>query len=390
MKTAYFDAFSGLSGDMVVGALLDAGADFAALERAIATLGMSGYRMNVRAKTVSGIVASKFDVEVTEPQPERHLSEVVAMIERGNLATPVTRSAIAIFEALAAAEARVHRTTLEHVHFHEVGAVDSIIDVVGAAWGLDQLGLARILVSPLPMGQGFAKSRHGTIPVPPPATVELMTGFAVRLGDGEAEMVTPTGAAIVSALGHAAPANLNFAIERIAYGAGTKDFADRPNVLRLIIGEERGQFATDELVEIAANIDDLNPQIYGHLRDRLFAAGARDVTLTPTIMKKGRPGITLAVLVEASLREGLAAIIFAETSTIGLRFHQVSRLKLKRRTLEVETRFGMIRVKLSGQDATPATLAPEFEDCRTAAIRHNVPLKRVMEEATAAARRMLS
>jgi pyridinium-3,5-bisthiocarboxylic acid mononucleotide nickel chelatase len=390
MKTAYFDAFSGLSGDMIVGALLDAGADFATLERVIATLGMTGYRMNVRAKTVSGIVATKFDVEVTEPQPERHLSEIVAMIQRGSLAPPVTRGAIAIFEALAAAEARVHRTTPEHVHFHEVGAVDSIIDVLGAAWGLDQLGLARILVSSLPMGKGFAKSRHGIIPVPPPATVELMAGFAVRLGDGEAEMVTPTGAAIVNALGQAAPANLNFAIERIAYGAGTRDFADRPNLLRLIIGEERGQFATDELVEIAANIDDLNPQIYGHLSDRLFAAGARDVTLTPTIMKKGRPGITLAVLVEAARREELAAIIFAETSTIGLRFHPVSRLKLERRTLEVETRFGTIRVKLSGMAATPATLAPEFEDCRTAAIKNNVPLKRVIEEATAAARRMLS
>lgn len=390
MKTAYFDAFSGLSGDMIVGALLDAGADFAALERALATLGMSGYRLSVRPKSASGIVATKFDVEVTETQPERHLSEIAAMIRRGGLGPTVVHRALSVFEALAAAEARVHRTTPEHVHFHEVGAVDSIIDVVGAAWGLEQLSIGQILVSPLPMGKGFTKSRHGIIPVPPPATLELMAGFAVKLGDGEAEMVTPTGAAIVQALGRPAPAHLSFAVERIAYGAGTRDFTDRPNLLRLIIGEETGQFAADELVEIAANIDDLNPQIYGHVSDRLFAAGARDVTITPTIMKKGRPAVTLAVLAEAAARERLAAILFAETSTIGVRFHPVSRLKLDRRLVEVATRFGAIHVKVSGDAANPATLAPEYEDCRKAALTHDVPLKLVIEEAATAARRMLS
>jgi uncharacterized protein (TIGR00299 family) protein len=390
MNTAYLDAFSGLSGDMIVGALLDAGAAFAEFQRAIETLGMRGYRMSARQKSASGIVATKFDVEVMEPQPERHLSEIVTMIKRGALSPKVAGNAIAVFEVLAEAEARVHRTTPDKVHFHEVGAVDSIIDVVGAAWGLDQLGLERVLVSPLPMGQGFAKSRHGTIPVPPPATLELMNGFTVRLGDGEAEMVTPTGAAIVKALGVPAPASLSFEVSRVAYGAGSKDFADRPNLLRLIIGNETGHFAADELIEIAANIDDLNPQIYSHVTDRLFAAGARDVTITPTIMKKGRPGVTLAVLAEADTRDRVAAILFAETSTIGVRFHPVSRLKLTRRTLEAETRFGIIRVKVSGESPLPASIAPEYEDCRTAAITHGVPLKHVIEEAVVAARRMLS
>jgi uncharacterized protein (TIGR00299 family) protein len=390
MKTAYFDAFSGLSGDMIVGALLDAGADFAALERAITTLGMTGYRLSVRPKSAGGIVGIKFDVAVTEAQPERHLSEIVAMIRGGEVGPAVVQRAISVFETLAAAEARVHRTTPEQVHFHEVGAVDSIIDVVGAAWGLDQLGIEEILVSPLPMGKGFAKSRHGIIPIPPPATIELMAGFAVKLGDGESEMVTPTGAAIVRALGRPAPADLSFAVERIAYGAGTKDFTDRPNLLRLMIGHETGQLAFDELVEIAANIDDLNPQIYGHVSDLLFAAGARDVTITPTIMKKGRPAVTVAVLAEPAARERLAAILFAETSTIGVRFHPVSRLKLDRRMIDVETRFGVIRVKVSGEAAHPATLAPEYEDCRKAALAHDVPLKLVIDEAAAAARRMLS
>ncbi len=390
MKTGYFDAFSGLSGDMIVGALLDAGADFAALEQAIATLGMSGYRLASRPKSRNGIVATKFDVEVSTPQPERHLGEIVAMIRAGALAPAVTGNAIAIFEALAEAEARVHRTTPDHVHFHEVGAVDSIIDVVGAAWGIDQLGLERLLVSPLPMGQGFAKSRHGTIPIPPPATVELLTGFPVKLGDGEAEMVTPTGAAIIRALAHPAPATMTFQVSKVAYGSGTKDFSDRPNLLRLLIGVESASFGTDELVEIAANIDDLNPQIYDHVSERLFAAGARDVTLTPTIMKKGRPGVILAVLAEPAARERIASIIFAETSTIGLRFYPVSRFKLDRRVLEAETRFGTIRVKLSGDPAQPATLAPEYDDCRKAAVTHDVPLKLVIEEAAAVARRMLS
>ena len=390
MKTVYFDAFSGLSGDMIVGALLDAGADFAALERAIATLGVRGYRLATRPLARSGIVATKFEVEVLEPQPERHLGEIVAMIKRGALEPAVTANAIAIFEALATAEARVHRTTPEHVHFHEVGAVDSIIDVVGAAWCIDQLGLERILVSPLPMGQGFAKSRHGTIPVPPPATMELLTGFPLRLGDGESEMVTPTGAAIIKALAHPASSIVNFEVNKIAYGAGTKDFSDRPNLLRLLIGHEGEGLATDDLIEIKANIDDLNPQIYDHVSDRLFAAGARDVTLTPTIMKKGRPGVILTVLAEPAAREQLAAIIFAETSTIGLRFHPVSRLKLDRRIITAETRFGLIRVKVSGGSADPLTLSPEYDDCRKAAVTHEAPLKRVIEEAVSAARRMLS
>ena len=351
---------------------------------------MRGYRLATRPLSRSGILATKFEVEVSEAQPERHLGEIVAMIKRGTMALSVTARAIKIFEVLAEAEARVHRTTPDHVHFHEVGAVDSIIDVVGAAWALDQLGLERLYVSPLPMGKGFAKSRHGTIPVPPPATIELLTGFPVKLGDGESEMVTPTGAAIIKALAQPAPDKFAFEVSKIAYGAGAKDFSDRPNLLRLLIGNERTRFGTDDLIEIAANIDDLNPQIYDHLSDRLFAAGARDVTLTPTVMKKGRPGVVLTVLVEPAARERMAEIIFAETSSIGLRFHPVSRLKLDRRIIEATTRFGTIRVKVSGHPAHPMTLSAEYDDCRKAAVAHEAPLKLIIEEAVAAARRMLS
>ncbi|MBF6571102.1 MAG: nickel pincer cofactor biosynthesis protein LarC [Candidatus Binataceae bacterium] len=375
---------------MMVGALIDAGADLAGLERAVAGLGLSGYRIGVRRKDVSGIAAVKFDVKVSEAQPERHLGEIDAMIDRAGLSARTTRDAHAIFAALAAAEAKVHRTSPDQVHFHEVGAVDSIIDIVGTAWALEQLEVAAMVVSGLPMGTGFARSRHGVIPVPAPATAELLAGFPLRLGDGPAEMVTPTGAAIVKALARPAPPIMNYEIDRIGYGAGARQFADRPNLLRLILGRASGEFAVDELVEVAANIDDLNPQIYGHVSDRLFAAGARDVTITPTIMKKGRPGVTLAVLAEARARDEIARVIFAETSTIGLRFHPVARLKLERRVLEVDTRFGKLRVKVAGADGgAPQTVAPEYDDCRVAALEYGTPIKLVIEEALAAARRAL-
>jgi uncharacterized protein (TIGR00299 family) protein len=381
MRIAYFDAFSGLSGDMIAGALLDAGADFDALKSVVDALQLRGCKLSTRRKAVSGIEALKFEVEVLEPQPERHLHDIRTIIQGAGIASKVARDAIRVFELLADAEAKIHHTTPEQVHFHEVGAVDSIVDIVAAAWGLDQLDVSGVLVSALPMGSGFAKSRHGIIPVPAPATSELLVGFPVRLNDGSSEMVTPTGAAILKAFARPAAGVLPFEIERVGYGAGSKDFPDRPNVLRMMLGHQGSTFDADELIEIAANIDDLNPQIYDHVCERLFAAGARDVTITATIMKKGRPGVILSILAEPALREHMAQIIFAETSTIGIRFHSVSRLKLPRKTLTIDTRFGAIRVKVSGAGSAPLTITPEYDDCRRAALAHHVPLKLVMDEA---------
>lgn len=390
MKTAYFDAFSGLSGDMIAGAMLDAGADLAELKSVVAALRLRGCRLSTRRKSVSGIEALKFEVDVLEPQPERRLSDIRAIIEGAGIAPNIARDALRVFELLAEAEAEVHHTTPEDVHFHEVGAVDSIVDIVTAAWGFNQLGLGQVWVSTLPLGTGFAKSRHGIIPVPAPATVALLAGFPVRVNDGSSEMVTPTGAAVVKAFARPAPSPLQFEVERIGYGAGSKDFADRPNVLRLLIGRESAAFEFDELLEIVANIDDLNPQIYDHVCERLFGAGARDVTITSAIMKKGRPGVILSVLLEPALREQIANVMFAETSTIGLRFHPISRLKLPRRTLSVETRFGPIRVKVSGVGSSPLTITPEYDDCHRAALTNEVPLKLVMDEARAAAKQAVT
>ncbi len=391
MNTAYFDAFSGLSGDMIVGAILDCGADFAEFERAIRSMPLAGYRLSTRRKVLSGISALKFDVEVTAPQPERHFGEIRALIEGSPLAASVRDRAIAIFEVLARAEAKIHNTTPDRVHFHEVGAVDSIIDIVGTAWGLEQLEVGDVIVSPLPMGNGFARSQHGIIPVPAPATAELLSGFPLKIGEGAGEMVTPTGAAVVRALARPAGVPLEFDIEKIGYGAGTRELEDRPNVLRLVLGRERVALDRDEMIEISANIDDLSPQIYDHVMSRLFDAGARDVTLTPTMMKKGRPAVTLGVIAEASNRDTLAEIIFAETSTIGLRFHAVGRMKLHREIHEVETRWGKVRVKTSGANGgVPTTISPEYDDCRRIAAEHQVPLRVVMEEARDAARTLAS
>jgi uncharacterized protein (TIGR00299 family) protein len=390
-KTAYFDPFSGLSGDMIVGALIDLGVDFEQLKAAIAGMPLSGYRLSVNRSSLSGIAAVKFEVEVTEPQPERHFGEIRELIERSGLSDTATRRAIRIFEVLAEAEAKVHRTTVERVHFHEVGAVDSIIDIVATSLAMDSLDIGEIIVGPMPMGAGMTRSRHGIIPVPAPATVELLAGFTVRFGDGAAEMVTPTGAAIVKAAARPAATTTIFEIERVGYGAGSRRLEDRPNVLRIFLGRERATYGEDRLVKIETNIDDLNPQIYDHLVARLFEAGARDVTLTPTIMKKGRPGVTLSILAPEPLKDTLATIVFEETSTIGLRFHPVDRIKLPRQILQVETAYGPIPVKISGPlNAAPVTITPEYDDCRRAAEKYHVPLRMVIEAARSIAQAKLA
>ena len=391
MKTAYLDAFSGLSGDMIVGAILDCGANFDEFERAIKLMPIAGYRLSTRRKVVSGISALKFDVAVTEAQPERHFGEIRALIDSSQLSATIKQRATSIFEVLANAEAKIHNTTPDRVHFHEVGAVDSIIDIVGTAWGLEHLGVSDVIVSPLPMGNGFARSQHGVIPVPAPATAELLAGFPLKIGDGAHEMVTPTGAAVVRALARPAEIPLKFEVEKIGYGAGARELEDRPNLLRIMLGRERAVLDSDEMIEISANIDDLSPQIYDHLMQRLFEAGARDVTLTPTMMKKSRPAVTIGVIAEVANRDALAEIIFAETSTIGLRFHAVGRLKMHREIHEVETRWGKVRVKTSGANGgAPMTISPEYDDCRRIAVEHNVALRLVMEEVRDAARTLAS
>jgi uncharacterized protein (TIGR00299 family) protein len=307
------------------------------------------------------------------------------MIADSDLSATVKERAIAIFTTLAEAEGTVHGLALDDVTFHEVGAIDSIVDIVGTAIGLVALTIDHAYVSPLPLGSGIVRSQHGIIPVPWPATIELLRGFPVRTGDGNGELITPTGAAIVRTIARAGPAPM-LNVERVGYGAGTKTFPDRPNLLRLLMGTIAVNVVTDEMVVIETNIDDANPEIYEYVMEQLFAAGARDVWLTPAQMKKNRPGTTLHALAEPSQRDAIASVMLRETSSIGVRSYPVQRTALPREEVTVETEYGAVQVKMARAPDGTLNVAPEYESCKQRARARGVPLKLVYQAALAAAR----
>ncbi len=386
MRVLVFDAFAGVSGDMTVGALLALGVDLERVRAALAELPLDGYRLQARTLSVHGITACKFDVELDHyPHAHRRYADIRAMIEGSTLGEPAKRTALEVFAHLAAAEGRVHGVAADDVTFHEVGAIDSIADIVGAAVALASLAVERVYVSTLPLGSGTVPSQHGVIPVPAPATVELLRGFPVRVGDGIGELVTPTGAAIVAALARPAEPPPAMRVEAVGYGAGTRTMADRPNLLRLLLGEAVVSTARDELLEIAATIDDANPELYAHALDAVFAAGARDAWLVPAQMKKQRPGVVLHALADATAHTAVTAALLRETTAIGVRFHPVQRVVLPRRQITVETPYGALRVKVArAPDGTP-NIAPEHDDCRRVANQRRVALKLVYQAAIAAA-----
>jgi uncharacterized protein (TIGR00299 family) protein len=354
---------------------------------------LEGYRLRVGERHVSGIRACKFDVEIDEGATEQHhghehrsYGEIRSMIDGSRLADAVKRRSLDVFQRLAEAEGKVHGVAADDVTFHEVGAVDSIVDIVGTAIGFTELGVERVYVSALPLGSGTVPSRHGTLPVPAPATVELLRGFPVRIGDGTSELVTPTGAAIVSAFATPGEPLPSLKIDAIGYGAGSRTLPDRPNLLRLVLGTVMPDAHVDEMVVIESNIDDSNPEIYEHVIDELLAAGARDVWLTPVQMKKNRPGVVLRVLGEPAARDLLSSIVLRETSAIGVRYFPVRRQVLEREVIAVDTEFGRVDVKRSRTPDGTVNLAPEYESCRLAARRHKVALKSVYVAALAAAR----
>jgi len=385
MKVLYIDAFSGISGDMSVGALLALGVPLDALEQQLKLLPLSGYTIGTATRHVHGIAATKFDVQVAA-HGHRHVAfrDIRRMLEDSKLEAGAQRIALAIFARLAEAEGRVHGVTADDVEFHEVGAVDSIIDIVGTAVGVTHLGIEAAYVSPLPLGSGVVPSQHGALPIPAPATVELLRGFPTKPGDGEGELVTPTGAAIVVALATPGPA-AELSILGCGYGAGERTLKDRPNLLRLVLGERSSATGHEELLVVETNIDDLNPELYDHVIERLLSAGARDVYLAPVHMKKNRPGIVLSVLCSEHERELLSAIVLNETSAIGVRYYPVRRRILNRVIREVSTVFGPVRVKVAMAPDGHENLAPEYEDCKRIATQKDVPIKRVYQAALAAA-----
>jgi uncharacterized protein (TIGR00299 family) protein len=376
MKICYLDAFSGISGDMTVGALSDAGADGEALLEGLCSLG-TGARFRLDKTMRRGISATKFHVEGGEERNHRHLPQILEMIEAAVLPGPVKQSATAVFQRLGEVEARIHGIAIEKIHFHEVGAVDSIADIVGACLGFHLLGVEAVWSSPLNVGSGTVKTEHGMLPVPAPATAALLEGKPVYARGPQMELTTPTGAAIAATLACEFGVLPPMKISAIGYGAGDRDFPERANVLRVLIGEHSGAKESTTVSVIETNIDDSSPEVLAYAMERLLKQGALDVAMTPLLMKKDRPGILLRVIARPEDQEALAQLVFEETSTLGLRIHTAERRVLAREIVEVETPWGKVRMKVTGEGA----FAPEYEDCRRLAAEAGVPLKRVLAEA---------
>jgi uncharacterized protein (TIGR00299 family) protein len=445
MKIAYFDCFSGISGDMAVGALLDAGVPLGVLEDGLAQLGLDGSRIQVvtRSITRSQIHATKFDlltpegqqidrsVEEIEVREGEHLhhehaghshehshgahehgrgahdhdhthehhaeqnghehgsyADIVAMIERSTLAAGVKEMSRGIFKAIAVAEARIHNTDVDDVHFHEVGGLDSIVDIVGVAICLEHLGVQAVYSSPVPLGSGgMIRTQHGVMPLPAPATIEILKGYPVRLTELPYELTTPTGAGIIKALSQGALTIEQLQVERIGFGAGTRELPDRPNLLRVVIGEKLGEEQYDLVVAIEANIDDMSPQVYPYLIERLLETGALDAWLTSIIMKKGRPGMLLSVLAPQGALDELTKLIYRETTTIGVRYREMSRRKLPREAILVDSEFGPVRMK-SITASNGLRISPEYDEVSRIARERAIPFHIVLRKLETVARRL--
>jgi uncharacterized protein (TIGR00299 family) protein len=383
-RIVYFDCASGAAGDMLLGAALDLGLPLEQLRAELARLPLGGYRIDSERVSRAGLAATQVRVvaEASDTK-ERHLRDVIEILDRSTLEGAVKEKAAALFRRLAEAEAAVHGTTPERVHFHEVGALDSIVDIVGGVVVLRWLSAGRFVSSPLNLGTGTITMSHGTFAVPPPATARLVAGVPVY-GEGEGELVTPTGALLVT--GHATEYGPlpPLRIEKTGHGAGSRDPKGRPNVLRLIVGEETGAGADGRILVLETEVDDTSPQLLGPLIDRLLGAGANDAFFTPVQMKKGRPGVLVTVLAPPDRREAIEELLFRETTTLGVRRQEWLRTELERETALVATPYGPVRVKIGRRGSVVYNAWPEFEDCQRLAAEAGVAVKEVLAEALAA------
>jgi uncharacterized protein (TIGR00299 family) protein len=387
MRTLYFDCFAGASGDMILGALASAGADTGLLLDQLKLLSVANYEVDFSTVDRSGISATRANVRTAEEQAHRHLSGILKIINDSGLSEAVRERAARIFTRLAEAEARVHNMPVEHIHFHEVGALDAIIDVVGACVCFELLGIERFVSSGLHVGSGMVSMAHGRFPVPPPAVAELLKGAPVYSSDIKGELVTPTGAAIISTVCEEYGPLPRMRVDATGYGAGTREYENFPNVLRVLIGEDEASAhaATDErLLMIETNVDDMSPQVFGYLMDQAFERGALDCYYTPVQMKKNRPGVLISILCRPSEREALSELLFSETTTLGLRCYEVLRRALARESVQVSTPYGIIEMKLARLNGKVVKAMPEYEQCREAARAAGIPLREVEEAARAA------
>ncbi|HZD38116.1 MAG TPA: nickel pincer cofactor biosynthesis protein LarC [Actinomycetes bacterium] len=381
---AYFDCFAGVAGNMVLGALLDAGASERVLREGLGLLDLDPFELDIGAAERGGIGATRVTVRA-HGRTRRTWADLRELLEGAELAEPVRRRALATFAKLAEAEGRVHRVAPEAVHFHEVGAIDAVVDVVGAALLLDDLGIEELWASTVTTGMGLVRGEHGVLPVPAPAVLELLRGAPLRAGGVEAELTTPTGAAILTASASRFAELPPMRVERVGYGAGSRVHRELPNLLRVVLGELIGQGPEgDAGLVLEANIDDMPPELAPWVLERLLEAGAADVWFTPIHMKKGRPGITLSVLCPPAAEAALRGVLWRETSTLGVRGVPVRKWMLERRIVEVEVLGGKARVKLGLDQGAVVNVAPEFADCERLAARTGQPLKEVMARVQAA------
>jgi pyridinium-3,5-bisthiocarboxylic acid mononucleotide nickel chelatase len=390
-RVVYFDCPSGAAGDMIMAALVDAGVAFEAFRAELRKLALPGWDLVRREVTKGAFRATKIDVEVDHAghHDRRSLSDIVAILEASPLAPAVKERAGRIFGRLADAEARVHGTTREAVHFHEVGAVDAIVDVTGAALALAMLDVETVYVSALPLGGGFVEGAHGRMPVPAPGTAELLRGFPIVDTGVHAELVTPTGAAILTTLAQPAARIPSMVVAAVGYGAGTRDLPGTPNILRCFVGEATSAAGAETIVQIETTIDDMSPQLYEPLMERLFEAGAVDVFLTPVIMKRSRPGTVLTALCPRARVDDLARVLFAESCTIGVRWTEWQRTTLAREVITLPTTYGAIAFKVSRLEGRVVTVTPEFADVVRIARDKALPVREVLDQARAEGRRLL-
>lgn len=389
MNSAYFDCFSGAGGDMIVASLVHAGADETALTESLASLGLDGYSLSITHGQKQGFASVRFHVALAPSAgtPHRHLKDIEAIIGGSPLPDPVKDRSRQVFERLAKAEAKVHGTTVDKVHFHEVGAVDSILDIVGAIVALDLLNIQRVVCSPMRVGSGTVRCDHGVMPIPAPATAELLKGVPIEPTAQTGELLTPTAAAIFTTIAESFGPMPELVIESIGYGAGTRDGDVLPNVLRVLVGRADGSPEAssdrDSITVLETNIDDATPEVVGYCLERLLAEGALDAYAVPIHMKKSRTGVLLAVLCRHADADAMEGIVFSETSTLGIRRHRVERKKLPRRAETVTTPFGDVRVKVVEVNGAEKA-SPEYDDCKGAARLHHVPLQEVVAAARAA------
>ena len=389
MKIAYFDCFSGVSGDMILGALVDAGLRLKELESELAKLKISGFKLKAQKTTRKGISATKLRVDTGKQHVKRSLKDILEIIERSDLDNDIKVSGKKIFKELAAVEAKIHNEKVEKVHFHELGALDCIIDVIGSLVALKRLGIDEVYSSRLHVGTGFVGCEHGTIPVPAPATLELLKGIPVYSSGIEAELVTPTGAAILKNLSKSFGALPEMKVNKIGYGAGSREL-EIPNLLRVYVGQmKKGRYDQDEVILIETNLDNMNPEFFDYTTEKLLKQGVLDVFMTPVFMKKNRPGTMLSVLTTMEKLDETLATIFSETTTLGVRIQSLERKILPRETIAVKMRFGEVKVKVSKVGKQIVNIAPEYEDCKRIAAKQEIPLKDVYDEARRSARKTL-